>query len=562
IIDGVPAIDPATGEVTFSLLGTAADAQTATIPVTFTPTPRTYNIATADILVYVGEAGTTTLVGAPTKVNLGDEIDLTDMVLHTVYEIEPAVDTPVTIGMLSGYTSGATGTDSIGSKTITVTALDNPARSATFTITVNDVVNDFTLVAPGMSTYEWNQDTTLDLTGGTVQKIMQSALPQDAEDITAAMLSGYNLKTLGDQTVTVTYAGFTDTFTITVESTTTLNEDTHDVPGVSVPEDVTFSDGGATYAADEVTMTVETIADTSEIEDLIDDASQFDSVPADNLLMVDVSLDASGTAVQPSGAVRVYLPLPAGASRSDTFRVLHQTGIGTCEILTAHTTSTGIWFDVTHFSSFAIGWIKKVSPSTGSGNGSSSDWYDDNTDFWQTVTDQILDARSGMTVRVDAGDYDRMSTSVMAALRNSDVTLKISWDGGDTIIIPAGKAQPENQYRLYYPLSLLEDLYSGKVADATRIPETGGGVIKITAPTITTPNSEEVTPKDEGMIIDEPEIVTIPDSEVTAVPAADQTVAEAPEKNAPNPILWAIVLMGIVALAGGGVWFAKRRGLF
>ncbi|MFA9380067.1 MAG: YDG domain-containing protein [Acetanaerobacterium sp.] len=561
ILNGAPTIDTATGQVTFSLLDTATNGQSATILVTYTPEAGTYNVANANIIVSVGEdAGTTTVVGMPITVNLGEDIDLTGVTLDTDYEFLEDVSTPVTIGMLSGYNKNATGSGSIGEKKITVT---DGARIDFQDITVNDVVIDITGVVPTKRDYEWNEDTVLDLTGGEVLKIMQSAIPQVAEPMTAAMLSVTNndLKTLGEHHVTVTYAGITaeDMFTITVESTTELGGDSHNVPGVNVGEATFTNESGDSVDIADITMTVEPVAVTEELEGLIDEASQFNGIPEGNLLMVDISLDAAGSAVQPSGAVRVYLPLPAGASRRDTFRILHQREDLTAgyEILAAHTTAIGIWFDVTHFSSFAVGW--KSTPAATSGS-SSSNWYDDNDDFWQTVKEQILGARSGITIRVDAGDYDRMSTSVMAALRNSGVTLVIRWDDGDKITIPAGKAQPENLYRLYYPLSLLEDLYSGSAA---RIPETGGGVIEIKAPTATAPNPQEITPKDEGIIIEEPEAVTQPeDSEVTAVPAAAQTVAEAPEKNAPNPILWAIILMGIVALAGGGLWFAKRRGVF
>lgn len=59
----------------------------------------------------------------------------------------------------------------------------------------------------------------------------------------------------------------------------------------------------------------------------------------------------------------------------------------------------------------------------------------------------------------------------MNALReNSGVTLILSWNGGDDIVIPAGKAKKPENGRAYYTLEYLAELYGERTAS----PENSG----------------------------------------------------------------------------------------
>lgn len=54
------------------------------------------------------------------------------------------------------------------------------------------------------------------------------------------------------------------------------------------------------------------------------------------------------------------------------------------------------------------------------------------------VKDLIEDANPGDTVKANARSYDRMPASVMRALADADgVTLHITWNGGEDIVIPS-----------------------------------------------------------------------------------------------------------------------------
>lgn len=89
-------------------------------------------------------------------------------------------------------------------------------KEATITVTVEeDSVTGITLkTLPKKTKYNYGEET-LDLTGGeiTVNYLVGG---QKTESITSGMVSGYNPKQEGPQTITVTYSGVTTTFEVTV----------------------------------------------------------------------------------------------------------------------------------------------------------------------------------------------------------------------------------------------------------------------------------------------------------------------------------------------------------
>ena len=123
-----------------------------------------------------------------------------------------------------------------------------------------------------------------------------------------------------------------------------------------------------------------------------------------------------------------------------------------------------------------------------------------NSDFWEEVRQSIEDAKDGDVIKVNAKNYDRMSWTVMRELeRNEGVSLVIRWNGGEEIVIPAGKAQSSESTRIYWPLSMLEELYAeasltdpetGKPTTPDKVNPSTGGVLEIIAPD--SPAGEEI----------------------------------------------------------------------
>ena len=180
-------------------------------------------------------------------------------------------------------------------------------------------------------------------------------------------------------------------------------------------------------------------------------------------------------------------------------------------------------------------------PDRNDGGGSSSSDWDWEYDFWMEIKEKLEDAEPGDTVKANARTYDRMPWSVMEALSEADgVTLHITWNGGEDIIIPSEAALSERN-RVYYPLSYLEEMTfevepEVPAADLDKInPETGG--ILTETPELAEKGIEQPLPG-----VYEPE-------EATASPA---------EETGTNGLLIASAVVALAA-AGGGFWYWKRK---
>lgn len=106
--------------------------------------------------------------------------------------------------------------------------------------------------------------------------------------------------------------------------------------------------------------------------------------------------------------------------------------------------------------------------------------------FWMDVKEKIETADPGDTIKTNARIYDQMPRSVMGTLRNADgVTLHITWNGGEDLIIPSAAALRGDTGRIYSPLSYLKGLDfipSEALEDTGNLNPEIGGVVEITAP--------------------------------------------------------------------------------
>ena len=216
--------------------------------------------------------------------------------------------------------------------------------------------------------------------------------------------------------------------------------------------------------------------------------------------------------------------------------------------------------------------VKAVFDRNSSSGGSSggSNYRDREYEFWMDVRDEIRHADPGDTVKANARTYDRMPWSVMEALRNSDnVTLHITWNSGEDIIIPSAAALSE-QSRVYYPLSYLEGMTfeeesEAPAADPDKVNPETGGILEVTAPvtadSITTPAGEpEVTAPQRGLaetpeLADEGIEQTLPGIYEPEETATGSTT----EETGTSGLLIAGIALVLAAAAGGGFWYWKRR---
>ena len=147
-----------------------------------------------------------------TEYNYGEDLDLTGATISVV-KGSGTVEIPVTKDMVSGYDK-----EKLGEQTIKVTY---GGEEATFKVTVKDYVKDIILVNPDKTEYQYGE--SLDLTGGSVQKVMASGAAVAAVPLTddSVTLSTFNPNQSGIQTIKVTYEGKTKTFDVNVKDTIT-----------------------------------------------------------------------------------------------------------------------------------------------------------------------------------------------------------------------------------------------------------------------------------------------------------------------------------------------------
>ncbi|MEM1485513.1 carboxypeptidase regulatory-like domain-containing protein [Oscillospiraceae bacterium PP1C4] len=229
-------------------------------------------------------------------------------------------------------------------------------------------------------------------------------------------------------------------------------------------------------------------------------------------------------------------------------------------------------FDGDKFSTYAIvcttagGNSGNDGGSSGSGSGSSSN---DAYDFWQTVKDKIKTVAGGDTIKVNARANDKMPVGVMNALKDSGVTLVISWKGGETITILAGKAQKSEAGRIYYPLSLLEELY--KDAKTDTIGQIAPGVNPETSGVGDTQGTSDKFIPVTGGVWELEAPATVEDEMTSNTPAAitpptggfEQNVFAGTPENAAarsnSAVQFAMITAMLAALAGGVMILQKKK---
>ena len=147
-----------------------------------------------------------------TEYNYGEDLDLTGATISVV-KGSGTIEIPVTEDMVSGYDK-----EKLGEQTIKVTY---GGEEATFKVTVKDYVKDIILVNPDKTEYQYGE--SLDLTGGSVHKVMASGAAVAAVPLTddSVTLSTFNPNQSGIQTIKVTYEGKTKTFDVNVKDTIT-----------------------------------------------------------------------------------------------------------------------------------------------------------------------------------------------------------------------------------------------------------------------------------------------------------------------------------------------------
>ena len=143
----------------------------------------------------------------------GEELDLTGATLEIQTESGDIQEVAITKNMISGYNTKPASTyfESTGEYIQTVTisyTKGDVTKTVQYPITTKDYFD--TIKVQGLKTdYNWGEDLNLD--EATVSKVSASGIISDTVALTKDMISGYDNKKEGNQTLTVSYEGKTTT---------------------------------------------------------------------------------------------------------------------------------------------------------------------------------------------------------------------------------------------------------------------------------------------------------------------------------------------------------------
>ena len=171
----------------------------------------TYKDQTTAYEVYVKDYIEDIDIIKPNKLvyTIGEKIDLTGGKIKPIMASKTAT-TPVAMTNAEVQIDGFD-TSTEGAKTIKVTY---KGHTKTFGITVTDKTSSMTIkTLPNKLEYKYGEQ--LDLTGGTIE--FKQGNDTKIINITKDMVTGYNSKKIGNQTLTVTYEGLTQEFIVNVK---------------------------------------------------------------------------------------------------------------------------------------------------------------------------------------------------------------------------------------------------------------------------------------------------------------------------------------------------------
>ena len=150
------------------------------------------------------------IVSEPDKTSyiVGEDLDLSGLEIEATYSDGSTSYVDVSLDMVSGFDSSVART-----QTLTVTYGD---CTATFDVEVveNSVSSLNITSTPSKTSYYVGED--LDLSGLEIEAVYSNGSTSYV-DVSLDMVSGFNSSKVGTQTVTITYRGYTATFTVEVE---------------------------------------------------------------------------------------------------------------------------------------------------------------------------------------------------------------------------------------------------------------------------------------------------------------------------------------------------------
>lgn len=478
--------------------------KTITVKLKFSPSSPNYTEAecTAKVTIADDTYINTITPALPSKIKLGDDLNVSESYLVTEFgsgapkqEINLTDNTRVEV--VCEYDPIGTGEDALGAKKIVVTDRNNGKITYTHTITVIDALRGDKLEEDGTVTLALG---TKKLPLENIKAVYASGAKKvlSKSDVTIKFADGMNeqrvLNTIGSHKVTVTY---TETYfdgtsvTQSCELTVVITAETAAIGGASgngfevepVPdgdEDISYTNPDGSVDKSDVSAKLDELEDGAS-KDAIkaeeDKNDAFDAV-GDNKVYEKIDFtDKDGNDVSiKDGSMQVTVPYPSDSDKNDDFVIIIKDKDGNIEAIVPVKGENGLQFTVKGDVEFVIGWYTPVKDDD-------EPEVDPEDSFWNQVYWTLIRSAKGSVITANAGYYDKVPQGVLRAVNLSGNTLIINSAYGIQLVITPNSLANINGYRMYYPISYLNEVLKGATIGGNVISGSTGVTVGVLMPT-------------------------------------------------------------------------------
>lgn len=217
---------------------------------------------------------------------------------------------------------------------------------------------------PAKTVYEKGE--ALDLSGAVITAHHGTGKSFDIP-VTPDMVSGYDPEKTGKQTLTVTYGGRQITFDVTVAA------EAENTPPIAIDDEKT----GIKLETDDGVVPPDTVIQAEPVTEggnftIVNDALAQTSR---KWVAYDISLLSDNVKIQPSGKVKITMPVPRGMNKAK-MALFHVAEDGTLTQIpfALDETKDHLIFETDHFSLYAVAETDDANPSTGDGGQGALPW--------------------------------------------------------------------------------------------------------------------------------------------------------------------------------------------
>ncbi len=551
------------------------------ITLKFTPA-KNYDSVTVTVTIRIAaDTYTNSIAPAlPATVKLGDALDLSGVKLVTKFGSGAAdqqldVTDSAKVKVENTYDPTATGSGAVGSKTVKFTDVENSDITYTHSFTVVDVLDGTALeTSESEVSYTLGTDKLSDFNMFAKYKSGETKALTNADvklTFEEGMTEQRMLNTIGSHKVTAAYTEkYFDgsettqsyTFTVVVSSTAASVDGTPNAEGFTltpVPDkdkEMTYSNSRGDIPAADVTGTLGAADDAgkSALQQEEDKNASFKTIGDNKVYEQIVFTDTNDLSAEfKDGKMQVTVPYPADSTKDKTFVIILRNADGTTETIAPTKTETGLQFTITGDTQFVIGWYDAEPEDTES---------EAEDSYWTEVYWALINSRNS-TVTANAGYYDKVPQGVLRAVDISGNTLVINSAYGMQVVITPNAIEKAGSYRIYYPISYLNQVFGGSsavisgTATATATGVTVGVLMPTTGDDTVVNGVYTMTPATAGYMVGMESV----DNAKAVIDSADGvSVLEGAQLNDGAVIGgWMLIGLGLLALVGAAYIAMRKR---